>query len=99
MGDALDLTADRRAIRVDRGRVVGDAVVQAHLVIELNRAPSDVVARVDLVGYRRGFGRNAIVRWLYEHTGARPSDVGQRYLHQRAIWMHPRAEAIGSSAG
>ena len=98
----FDLTADRRAIRVGiEGGLLVMPSIQAYLVIELNRGPSNVLARVDLVGYRPRFGRYAIVRWVHEVTQAQVHrSVGLRYLRQlRDAWMLPRADAIGSSAG
>jgi hypothetical protein len=93
MGEpALDLTADRRAIRVGiEGGLLVMPLIQAYLAIELSRGTSEVLARVDLVGYWPRFGQFAIVRRLYELTQSRVhQSVGLRYLRLlRDIWLHP----------
>ena len=103
MGEPLvDLTADRRAIRVGiEGGLLVMPSIQAYLAIELNRGPHDVLGRVDLVGYWPRFGRFAVARRVFELTQLRVhQSVGLRYLrHVRRAWTHPRADATCWSVG
>jgi hypothetical protein len=102
MGEpAFDISVHRRGIRVGiKGGLLPTRSPRAHLVIELTRRPSDILARVDLVAYRPRFGRYAVVRWVYELTQARVHrSVGMRFLRRwRDTWLHPPVDATGGSA-
>jgi hypothetical protein len=97
----FSLGGNRAAIRLDiEGGLLTTPASQAYLLLELHRQPANVIARVDLVGYRPRFGRLALVRRIYELTQARVHRyVGVRFLREfRASWRHSRDDITDSSA-
>ena len=102
MGEpVLNLSVDRAAIKVAiEGGLLVTSSIQAYLVLELDRELPNLIARVDLVGYRPRFGQIALVRWAYELTQARVHrHVGVRFLAQfGATCLHARVDVTGSSS-